>query len=271
MRSIYEVFINNVCLPDILKNHERWLNHEEDGERANLSGADLTHVDLSYVVLTDARLRGSNLNGADLSCVDLNFADLNYANLEYAYLRDVNLECADLSYANLSGANLSGADLTGVNLNHSNLSGANLRGADLTGVNLGDSNLTDARLSGANLSGVEYNTSTPFFALQCPEKGSFIGYKKARGKIVELLITEDSKRSSATSRKCRCSKAKVLSITNIDNTEEYNKVASSHDKSFIYKIGEIVEVKDFDEDRWNECSTGIHFFLTRDEAVRYLN
>ena len=246
MRSIYEVFINNVCLPDILKNHERWLNHEEDGERANLSGADLTHVDLSYVVLTDARLRGSNLNGADLSCVDL---------------RGVNL----------SGAFLRGANLSGANLNHSNLSGANLSGADLTGVNLGDSNLTDARLSGANLSDVEYNTSTPFFALQCPEKGSFIGYKKARGKIVELLITEDSKRSSATSRKCRCSKAKVLSITNIDNTEEYNKVASSHDKSFIYKIGEIVEVKDFDEDRWNECSTGIHFFLTRDEAVRYLN
>ena len=65
------------------------------------------------------------------------------------------------------------------------------------------------------------------------------------------------------------SKAKVLSITNKENTKEYHKVDSDYDKDFIYKVGEVVEVKDFDENRWEECSTGIHFFLTRDEAVRY--
>ena len=157
--------------------------------------------------------------------------------------------------ANLRGANLRGADLSGADLRN-----ANLRGAVLNG----------AVLSGADLRGVNYDSFTSFFALQCPEKGSFIAYKKARQHIVELKVTEDAKRSSATTRKCRCSKAKVLSITNLDGSPcELQEIASSFDKNFIYKIGEIVESENFDEDRWNECSTGIHFFITREEAVNY--
>ena len=61
----------------------------------------------------------------------------------------------------------------------------------------------------------------------------------------------------------------MLSITSIDGKEEYTDVASDRDSNFVYKVGEIVEVKNYDEDRWNECSTGIHFFITRDEAVMY--
>nr|DAE41777.1 MAG TPA: hypothetical protein [Caudoviricetes sp.] len=46
-------------------------------------------------------------------------------------------------------------------------------------------------------------------------------------------------------------------------------VASDRDSKFIYKVGEIVTVDDFDDNRWNECSTGIHFFINRQEAVNY--
>lgn len=35
------------------------------------------------------------------------------------------------------------------------------------------------------------------------------------------------------------------------------------------KSRETVSVADFDENRWNECAPGIHFFITREEAVRY--
>ena len=94
-----------------------------------------------------------------------------------------------------------------------NLSGAYLSGADLSGANL-----RVADLRGADLSDISYNENTAFSAMVCPEKGSFIGYKKERGKIVELMITENAKRSSATTRKCRCSEAVVLSITNVDGT-----------------------------------------------------
>ena len=171
-----------------------------------------------------------------------------------------DLSCANLSYANLSRANLSYANLSYANLSYANLSGADLSGADLSGADLSCANLSCANLSGAK--------NIPFIPYACPDFGAFIGYKKAQGLIVELEILSDAKRVSATGRKCRCDKAKVLSIQNIDGTPSVKtSVASDRDSNFIYKVGEIVTVDDFDENRWNECSTGIHFFINRQEAV----
>ena len=181
---------------------------------------------------------------------------------------------ANLSEANLRNAYLNGADLRGAYLRGADLRGADLRGAYLRGANLRGADLRGAYLRGADLSFAKIN-----YPIVCPEEGSFIGFKKAimldttgchRSCVVKLEIPADALRSSATSRKCRCSKAKVLSITNLDGTDADIDVAySNHDPDFIYKIGEIVEVPDFDTDRWNECSTGIHFFITRQEAVEY--
>ena len=281
MRKVNEIFINGICLEKILEDHEKWLIDNREGKRL-----ELKNTDLSYIDLRGANLRGANLSDTDLSSAnlwdadligaDLSNSDLRNTDLSDAYLRNVRLNCANLSDANLGGADLRFTDLSSANLKNAdlrftNLNNVNFKGADLRGVDLRGANLRDADLRGTNLNKVSYNHQTSFFAIQCPEKGSFIGYKKADNKIVELLITEDSERSSATTRKCRCSKAKVLSITNIENTEEFNEVTSDYDKSFIYKVGEIVEVKDFNNDRWDECSTGIHFFITRYEAVTYLN
>ena len=170
--------------------------------------------------------------------------------------------------ANLSGANLRGAYLYQANLRGANLSGANLRGAYLYQADLSGAYLRGANLSGANLSGAK-NLNFP---IACPEEGSFIGFKKCQdGKIVKLKIPVDALRCSATGRKCRCSKAKVLSITNIDGTDANVGMAiSKYDRNFIYKVGETIEVPNFNTDRWNECSTGIHFFITRQEAVDYV-
>ena len=80
----------------------------------------------------------------------------------------------------------------------------------------------------------------------------------------------DAERSSATSRKCRVSKAKVISITNLDGTPtDVTVVASGYDHNFKYTVGEIVEEPKFDDNRWNECAPGIHCFITRNEAVNY--
>ena len=183
---------------------------------------------------------------------------------ERANLRVANLYRADLYRADLRGANLRDADLRDANLRGADLYDANLYGADLRGADLRGADLYDA-----NLRGVRYDERTAFYAMQCPEKGAYIGYKKAEGKIVELEIQEDAKRSSATTRKCRASKAKVLSITSIDGKEHFEEAKSNYDNSFVYEVGETVEVKDFDENRWNECSAGIHHFITRGEAERY--
>ena len=192
-------------------------------------------------------------------------AELNHINLI-----GVNLSNTDLRGANLAGANLNNANLVCTDLSHADLSHADLRGASLIDTNLTGANLTGANLSNANLEGAYVIGETAFFYLQCPEKGSYIGYKRCRNnRIVELLIPADAKRSSATTRKCRASKAKVLSITNLKGTIDFEMAFSFYDCSFVYRVGEIVEVEDFDEDRWNECSNGIHHFITRDEAVNY--
>ena len=195
---------------------------------------------------------GESGSRADLHGADLYGADLRYANLSGADLSDANLR-----YANLYGANLRYANLYGADLRYANLSGADLYGANLSGADLSGAYLSDAK-----------NFLVP---MTCPEKGSFIGFKKCRGDlIVELEIQKDSLRSSATGRTCRCSKAKVISITNTDGTDSSLTYAvSKYDDCFFYCIGKIVEVRDFDENRFNECAPGIHFFITREEAVNY--
>ena len=167
--------------------------------------------------------------------------------------------CADLSGADLSYANLRGATLS-----YANLCGTNLRGATLSYANLCGANLCGAILSGANLRGVKYNETTSFFALQCPEEGAFIAWKKCKNNvIVKLLIPEDAKRSSATTRKCRASKAIVLEVIGAE------KGVSREDADFVYEVGKEMIPDRFDDDRWNECSHGIHFFITRKEAEDY--
>ena len=232
-------------LNKVLENHKHWLNKDCEGwgnMRANLTGANLTDVDLTGADLRYANLRGANLTDANLT--------------------DADLTGADLTDANLTDANLTDADLTDVDLRYANLRYANLRGSNLTDVDLRGANLTDVDL--------RYAKNIPFIPYSCPDFGMFIGYKKASGYIVELEIPEDAKRLSATTRKCRCDKAKVLRILNTDRTvADITEVKSSYNNSFIYKVGEVVSVDNFDEDRWNECSTGIHFFINFQEAVNY--
>ena len=107
------------------------------------------------------------------------------------------------------------------------------------------------------------------YSRACPEEGSFIGYKKARNCLVKLLILEDSKRSSATTMKCRCDKAKVLEIENIETSELINEITSTYNHNFVYKVAQIVSVDNFDDDRWNECAPGIHFFVNKENALNY--
>lgn len=180
-----------------------------------------------------------------------------------------DLKGADLSYADLEGADLSYADLSYADLRNANLSYANLLGTNLYCADLRNAILCDTNFRGAILNEVKYNHRTAFFAIQCPEEGSFIGYKRAGDKIVKLLILEDSKRSSATNRKCRCDKAKVLDIESLDGKEKYTKVRSDYNSNFIYEVGKIVKVDNFCKDRWEECAAGIHFFITKQEAINY--
>ena len=203
------------------------------------------------VIGPKANLNGANLRGAYLSDADLRGAYLSDADLRGANLRGVNLRGADLNGANLSDADLSWAYLRGANLRDANLRGANLRGA----------NLREADLLGAYLRRVKNLPDMSEFSFLC--EGDIIGYKKVRGgDIVKLLIPSDAIRSHGTSRKCRAERALVL--------EAPPDALSIHDPAFFYRTGEtVVPIEPFDTDRWNECGSGIHFFITRKEAEDY--
>lgn len=239
-------------LMNILALHEKFLHDEYGGKRADLSGAILPRANLADATLSDA--------------------DLSYANLTGTYLPCANLSGANLSRAILTGTYLTGANLTDADLSRADLSRADLRYASLAGANLAGADLTGADLSGARgLDTAVANKYTAGFHMVPPTTGTYTAWKKASsGYLVKLLIPEDALRSSATTRKCRASKAVVLGIYTLEGKDTpCRAVCSSYDHDFFYRVGETAEVFNFDTDRWNECAPGIHHFLTMDEAVRY--
>ena len=248
-------------LQRILEKHAKWLYSEEGGERANLRGANLRGADFRGANLRGANLRCANLRDANLSGANLRDANLPGADFRGANLRDASLRCANLLGANLSGANLNLADLRDASLRGANLSLANLSLTDLR-----DASLSGASLRGANLSGAEANWYTSGFWIVCPESGSFTAWANKSGHIIELLIPEHANRSSSTTRKCRASEAIVVKI----HTDGANRIEhDAYNKTTIYKEGDTVFPDSWDKDRWNECSHGIHFFMSRKEAEIY--
>lgn len=282
-------------LENILEDHRHylaedvcdWETMKADFARADLSRADLRESNLKY-----ANFRGANLSQADLSEAKLSYADLQIANLSQADLSEANIALAYLGGANLRETCLIRTCLRNVDLSGADLRGANLRRADLRGANLRRANLIDVDLEGAILIGADLSMAklpdpelmNYICPLNCPETGGFIGWKKADvilpaddvfiirvDAIVKLQIPARAKRSSATGRKCRCDKALVLDIQTLDG-ESLPKgtiACSRYDPTFTYEVGKKLYVANFDEDRWNECSAGIHFFITRQEAVDY--
>jgi len=294
------------ALKRVLDSHAEWLKSlRSRGKRASLRNWDLRGANLQNANLRDADLRNANLCyaslwNADLQDADLQDAKLDEANLQYANLRGADLQDADLQdakldeanlqYANLRGANLRGAYLYGVNLQgailydtdlqDANLCGANLRGANLQNANLRGANLRGANLYGADLRGadlqdVDVDAHTVGFFPTCPEEGAFIGWKKAAAGyteyIVKLRIPEDARRSSATTVAGRCDKAEVLGIYNLDGSvaATVKSVPSLYTYGFKYRVGETVEARDFDPDRWAEYAPGIHFFPSFEAAKHY--
>jgi len=207
----------------------------------------------SMKLCVEAALKSKiNLRYADLSSADLRYADLSYADLSYADLRSADLRSANLRYANLRYANLRYADLSYADQSYADLSSADLRSANLRYANLADIKNGELIIAQQNI---------------CPIEGAFVGWKKLQGNfIARLVIPHDAERmNSIGSRKCRASKAFVHEI--FGAKEAYDK----HSGKLLYKTGEEVIPDKYDPDLREECSHGIHFFITRIEAENYSN
>lgn len=208
----------------------------------------------------------------DLSNLDLQ--NMEFINIDFS---GVNFSYSDLYNANFIVCNLDSANLSYTNCDNCTFKSVRFVQTDFTGVKVHDISLYHSTLIESDIKD----------SMICPETGSFIGYKVAcidiptfdnlksfkNMGIIKLEIPEDAKRLSPHFgiSKCRCDKAKVLEIASVlDSSKHYDTAYSIYDKSFKYKVGETVSVEDFDDNRYNECSTGIHFFMSKEDALDYL-
>lgn len=245
-------------LNEIIQKHKHWLNKDCEGwERmraylvnSDLSGADLRCVDLRHAILIDSNLSGANL------C----YSDLSKANMSNA-----SLDCADLYNSNLRGASLFGASLISSNLVCANFNGADIRYADFQNARVIHTNLQNASLESAS--------NVPQIPMACPDEGSFIGWKAVtdgvKTYIVKMSIPEEARRSSGTTRKCRAEFVDVLDIYDLDTGEKVDSIFNTNEATAEYIVGQRTYADRWDEDRFNECSHGIHFFINRMEAESY--
>lgn len=210
--------------------------------------------------LSDLEFRNLDFRGKDLHNIDF----------RVSMFIDVIFDGADLSGSSIENARLDGCSLRGVKFIGANMWGACMRECDMTGCDISGANLYSAVLEHAILTDIISDENTQWFRMCCPETGPILGYKKCvNDRLVQLLIPADAKRTSATMPSCRCNKAKVLTIKSFDATEEFDEAWSLVDENFVYRKGQWVEVKDFNEDRWFDSTTGIHFWMNRDEAIAY--
>lgn len=60
----------------------------------------------------------------------------------------------------------------------------------------------------------------------------------------------------------------MLAIENKDGTDAgINTLTNTNYAEMVYTVGEMCYPDSWDDNRWNECSHGIHFFVNRQEAV----
>ena len=125
-------------------------------------------------------------------------------------------------------------------------------------ANLTRAYLTRAYLTRANLAGADK------FRLGKILTEPLTGYKKTKeGVVITAEIPAGAIVFCINGRKCRTNKAK---ITDMDGHEVLH---SSYDNSFEYRLGQEINIKDFNLMYNVECASGFHFFMTRNEAEEY--
>lgn len=238
---------------EILIKHMKWLKGDIDGERGCLENKNLNRLNLFGAHLDKFEFYGCSFDETTFSAASLQNSQLIECEFLRADFRNADFRCAticncDFRFADLRNGNFAGTSIVGIRSIFQN----------------------------SNLAGATGHYFKKLMPLACPEYGSFIGWKKALYKtlddhvLVKLQIPEDAKRSSATGRKCRASKAIVLDVCSLsDDSKKYTYAVSEFDLNFVYEVGKTVEVDDFNEDRFFECAPGIHFFITKQEAIDY--
>ena len=277
-------------LDKIIDDHQHYLNQDIDGwdgddmkahicgveiEGFDLRGVNLEQAIFEYVRFVDTDLSNANLEHAEIYNSNFESVQFKYTNLNNSIITRTSFEDNKFYHTDLSFSTMHFNDFLFETFDNCNLSCIDIEFSNLFSVEFIGSNLTDIRFTLCDLQYIIDKTesiSRNSIPMICPEVGSFIGYKKASGKIIKLSIPSSAKRLSCGNRMCRCDKAKVLAIEEIDGTKaKKTKVRSDFDHEFIYEIGKTVKANNFDNNNFDSTSGGINFFITRQEAVEHTN
>ena len=222
--------------------------------------------------MLSGRAEGDRTELKECEFKDMDLTGWNLSNIDFTLssFQNVILNGVDFCKSTVENALFDGCPMQGANFRNAVMKTASFRYCDMSRCDIRGAYLFGAVLEFANLEGIISDEETKWFRLHCPEKGAFLAYKKCvNDRMVQLLVPADALRTSATLPSCRCNKAKVLTIKSFDFKENFEEAWSLVDEDFVYKKGEWVEVKNFNEDRWQDSTTGIHFWLTREEAEAY--
>ena len=245
---------------------------------AHLISTSLVNCYCKNSVFDGATIENSNLFNSNFT--NSNFRSVSFKNTVANYTQFLYCDFLNGSFYKIDfiGADFTDAIINKCEFNKYNLKSVIINYVSMFGCSVSFTNLENVKFVDTSIKYVSFknNQNMPYASMSCPSDGSFIGWKKVDNRyLIKLQIPEDAKRSSATYFKCRCDKALVLEITdlknndksikNITNTKAYNCYGSKVN----YIVGEMVYPDSFDDNRWNECSNGIHFFINKQDAINY--
>ena len=125
--------------------------------------------------------------------------------------------------------------------------------ADLRGADLSVANLRGANLSGADKFRLGKVLDEPLTGYKITKEGVVITAEIPKGAIVFCI----------NGSKCRTNLAKITDMNG------HEILHSSYDNAFKYRLGQEINIKDFNLMYNVECASGFHFFRTRKEAEEY--
>lgn len=249
-------------------------------EGLRISNGFLTESDFKFSVISQCKFEDVRIYDSDF--VDASLEGTSFVSSGVADCKFMN---SDFYSTDMDHVKFTGCDFRNCRFDEARFWKVRFRHCIFDDAFFNDCSFIDCNFEGCStaFNTVHNCSGFPYVPMACPEEGEFIGYKKVclnmvepnaarlcRG-IVKLRIPADAKRSSAGGRKCRCSHAYVEGIYTLSG-EPLKVVGYSAYRTsgqIVYETGKMVYADKWDDDRWNTCSNGIHFFLNRMEAVNY--
>ena len=223
-------------------------------------------VDFSYVDFYRKDVSGANFHGANLFAANFREATARTCNFRETNLNNSNFDKAVASESDFYGASLRMSSFFRTKLDKTNFAWADLSNADLLEAYFHKSILCGAAFG--------QTRNMPYIPMWLPVE-SFIGWVKVIGEtesyIVKIKILNDSERFRGVGDICRCNKALVLEIQDLEghklDIEEIEYIDKT--STLVFKVWEVTECEDWYPGRWNDCKSGITFFVDRQSAVLY--